>query len=84
MDNHVTFKNVEPRIGQLRDYFVNTHEGRFMYTKGTSELHCVKAESSYLPKYLLKLDLDQTTVIKRNDAFKDGGSIRNLLSVVHD
>ena len=68
----MTFQNVEPKIGSLTSYYVNESEGRYMYTKGDSELYVCKAETDYIPKHLLKLELSKTVKIKRQESFRDG------------
>ena len=67
----MTFQNVEPKIGNLNHFYVNMNEARYLYTRGDSELHVCDAETVYVPKHLMKLDLSQTTRIKRDEAFRD-------------
>jgi hypothetical protein len=64
-------ENVEPKMGTIENYYVNQMEGSYVFTKNASELHVVKTETDYIPKHLLKLDLKNTTVIRREDAFKN-------------
>ena len=66
----MTFQNVEPKIGRLSSYYVNTFEGRYCYTKDENELFFVRTETDYIPKHLLKLDLNRVIKIRREDTFK--------------
>jgi hypothetical protein len=71
IESNMIFQNVEPKIGRLQHFFVNQYEGRYIYTRGDSELHVCQAETDYVPKHMLKLDLTKSIKIKRDETFRE-------------